>query len=373
MSDTPEHNLGVGDLLALRPTGAGAVVQTLAATAIQERILHAVIQAGPEGMPTKELAEQLDEPFRHVQRVTNVMRYENKLPNPLIKRMTGQMVMLDQAEYDRMLENVNQREALARVSLQNLGDTALSTVLKLATLTDKSPINIARNRETVTLLLAHANLPLYFRHFIARYRTLGIMAGGQTDNNFYRRIGYMQRLPLFAEIITYNSGHNHSTYTIWSDNLDSARTSGLIVPPVTHKPESIQKPPRVPKPIAQKPAPKPTPQPKSKPRALKPVPKPVKEPAATAPSETEPVKLPSVMTMYLEKREAASANKLLGRIRGQTAKVRPTPAQQALLDKINTQYRKSTGGSLFLQREDGTVHISFAARRVREIIFLPNT
>lgn len=354
-----EKSPTVDELLALRPEPAAAVAQSLAVTDTQERILNEVIQAGPNGLRTAELSERLDKPFTHVQRVTNGLLYERTPRYKLIKKHTKLKIHLDSDEYDRALDDIGWRSDAAEVSLRKLGNSAIRTMLELSTLDDRSPSTMARNRETITLLLANAGLPVYFRHFVDRYESLGILEPGQRDNNFYRRLRYMQRRPLFAHIIGFTKGHNQSSYTIEPDRLDSALEWELIAPPIKErKAAAPPKPPKTPKIAKQKAVPVPQPAQTTLPVAKS------RNSAARADLRFDG---PAVVNIKIEPDEVNLSIELLEQLELSRAPLEVSESKRLLLIKIAKQYHEATGRT-FLDLNDNRIRMSFLARRSGTIV-----
>lgn len=342
----------------MRPETDAAVVQSLAVTEIQERILSTVIAAGPEGLPTIELAEQLDEPFTHVQRVINVMRYERPPRHQLIKPRTDRFIKLDTEAYADARADIGQRTTQAESSLRSLGSTAILAMLELATLDDRSATSTARNRESVKLLLANAGLPLYFRHFYNHYVNEGILEPGQKDNNFYRRLQYMMRRALYAHIIDFKPGRNYSVYRVEPDRLDSAREQGLIalpMPPVKKvapprtKRFYVPKVPKAPKVEAPQ-------QERVKveieegPVVIEPA-RPVPESSVRTPMPPTMRRLP-IITIRLQEAEASRAADLVDMLKTDKMIAHVSEADRRLLDEIGNQYETANGCRLFHAGDD---------------------
>jgi hypothetical protein len=355
-----EKSPTVDELLALRPEPSAAVAQSLAVTEIQERILNEVILSGPDGLGTAELSDRLDEPFTHVQRVANGLLYERRTEYKLIKKHTKLKIHLDDEEYGRALEDIEQRAFATESSLRKLGDSAIRTMLDMSTLDDRSLSTMARNRETITLLLANAGLPIYFRHFLDRYVSLGILQLDQRDNNFYRRLRYMQRRPLFAHIIGFTKGHNQSSYTIEPSRLDSALELGLVAPPVqVYKSVALPNPPKPPKIIKTKAVA--TAQPDNSTLPIKKSKISVTNRAALGFEE------PAVVNLKLEPDEVDKSILLLEQLESSRAPLVVSESERLLLIKISEQYQVATRRILIDQRGNG-IRMSFVARRAATII-----
>ncbi len=353
--------LGIDELLSLRPSTDEALARSIAKSEIQEHILRAAIRAGSEGLPADELADTLGEPRTKIQRITNSLRYEQTTGFPLIQKRTVNQIVLDTAAYEHAVTDMEQRTLRAETSLRALGDRALATTLELATMDDRSDSTTFRNKESVKLLLANAGLPVYFRHFIARYEERYTLGGERRDNNFYRRLQYMMRRPLFAHIITFNRGHNHSTYTIEPDDLDSAREQGLItIPLYAPKPPKRPRQPRPPKPKPIKPEPIGTvAEQLSQGRTVKPV--------ASGHAAPKPIG-PAVISLRLTDEETEASVHLLDKLDTSKVPFKVQGREEVLLDKIAQRYRAATGYTLLEQGEDGTIRMSRLARRASTLI-----
>lgn len=357
--DAPaEHSpSGIDELLALRPSPPDAVAQSLSSSELQEKILQAAIGAGKRGIGTEVLADRLSISVTTTERVSNLLRYDRDLPYNILQRRTGHAVVLDNDEYERALKDAEARADKAETVLRALGDTALSDMLHLARIDGGSAINAARNRETIKLLLANAGLPVYFRHFAARFTDLELLRPDKRDNNFYRRLQYMMRRPLFARIIEFTSGHNQSTYSIYPDTLDEAHRSGLItLPPTPPKPSPK---PRVPKPPKEK--------------HVKQVAPKASSPAVQLPKKFDPltyeppVSRVSVVNLDISPEEIDTSAALLENLET-SSRLELEDAERHLLDKIAQQYEKTTGIRLLDEIADGGVRMSRTARRVGVII-----
>ncbi|MDQ3123107.1 MAG: hypothetical protein M3Q14_00245 [bacterium] len=352
----------VNELLALRPEPTAAVVHNLATTHMQEVVLAAIINAGTDGIPTTELAERTELPKTKLQRIVNVLRYERPPAYHLIRPFTDKKIFLDNNEYSDALAATEYKAAEAELALRAIGDTAVSKVLELATVNDRSETISLLNRETMIMLLSHAGLNSYQRHFFARYVAQGILTPDFRDQNFTRRIQFMLKLPLFSRAITINKTMGHSTYTVDPINLTEAYDSGLVTIPSNIMPASKLKSQKFRLPTPPKSVLSPTSVPPTNKSR-----KQIKE--ITTAKKIKPLEtgVPLII-LSLPSAKAAAASRLLDRLTQSRGFTKISLRERAVLAGITNLFEAENNATLFHERSDGSVRLTTHVRRSTVLI-----